>query len=410
MIAEAPNESPPPSDTHGRSSHPTDLVPTPGWHFLVRWTIAWLLIGVAVAAGISFAASVAFGPVLRLSVLFAEVVGYSAYISARFVFPLLAPLTFALRQGLKGLIVLSGTIFGSILVLVVDPLFLLAQFRTVALIVAFNAMLAVGVALSLATYDRMRRQIEASYRVLRQRDALERELGVARDVQRELLPRSAPDVPGLELAGVCRQAIAVGGDYYDYLQLDDGCLGLVVADVSGKGVPAALLMASLQASVRGLFHTAVNQATLSGRLNDALFRASSASRYATAFLASYDPDTRQLSYTNAGHLPPLLIQSATTIECHEGGMPIGLFEGASYETGSRTLAPGDLLALFSDGVSEAPRDDGEQFGSERLAALLRNEGARPLDALLDTVLEELERWSGDVPPHDDVTLVLARVR
>lgn len=392
------------------ASAPQESVPAPGWRFLAGWTAAWLWVGVLVAAGISFGAGVEFWPVLRLSVLFAEVVGYSAYITARLVSPMLRGLPFALRQGLRVLTALSGTVFGSLLVLVVDPFFLLAQFRTVMLLIVFNALLAVGVALALTTYDRMRRQIEASYRVLRERDALERELSVARDVQRQLLPNSAPDVAGLELAGVCRQAIAVGGDYYDYLPLDDGQLGLVVADVSGKGVPAALLMASLQASVRGLFHTAVDPATLNSRLNNALFRASPMSRYATVVLASYDPDTRRLTYSNAGHLPPLLIRREGTVECDEGGMPIGLFEGATYETGTELLAPGDLLALFSDGVSEAPRADGEQFGAERLAELLRAESERPLDMLVARVLEALDDWSGDVPPHDDVTLVLARVR
>ncbi len=388
---------------------PTAPVAAPGWSFLVGWTAAWAAIGIVVAGGIAIGAGVEFGPVLRISLLFAEVVGYSAYISARLVAPFLRGVPFALRQGLRVVTALSGTVFGSFVVLVVEPLFLLAQPLTVLLVVAFNALLAVAVAFALTTYDRMRRQIEASFRVLRERDALERELGVARGVQRALLPRAAPEVAGLEVAGVCRQAIAVGGDYFDYLELDDGGLGLVVADVSGKGVPAALLMASLQASVRGMFHSAVDPATLNRRLNDAVYRASPESRYATAVLATYDPEQRRLTYSNAGHLPPLLIRKNGTVECHEGGLPIGLFEGTVYETGSQTMAPGDLLALFSDGVSEAPRADGEQFGPERLAALLETQSDRPLDLAIESVFEALDQWSGDVPPHDDVTLVLVRV-
>ena len=227
----------------------------PGRRFLLGWTAAWLAVGVAVAAGISFASGVDFVPVLRLSVLSAVVVGYSAYASARLVPPLLARLPGALRLTLDSLIVLAGTVFGTVAVFLTDPFFTLAQFRTVLLILALNAALAAGVAVVLGTYDRMRRQIEESYRVLRERDALERELNVAREVQRELLPHAAPRFEGLELAGVCRPAIAVGGDYYDYLQHADGRPGLVLADISGKGVPAALLMASLQASVRSLFHT-----------------------------------------------------------------------------------------------------------------------------------------------------------
>jgi hypothetical protein len=203
-------------------------------------------------------------------------------VSARLVFPLLARLPFALRLVLDSLILLSGALFGSIVAVLIEPLFLLAQFRIGLLIFAGNTVLAGLVALSLGTCDRMRREIEASYLVLRECDALERELGVARDVQRELLPHHAPDLPGLQLAGICRQAIAVGGDYYDYLPLADGRLGLVIADVSGKGVPAALLMASLQASVRSLLPTAADPGTLNAGLNDALFHASSAAGRATA--------------------------------------------------------------------------------------------------------------------------------
>ena len=382
----------------------------PGWHSLLRWTAAWLAVGVALAAGVSFGAGVDLGPVLRLSVLFAEVVGFSAYISARLVFPLLARLPGALRLVLDALIVVSGTIFGSILVILTDPLYVAAQPRAALLLVAFNAALAAGVAVALGTYDRMRRQIEASYRVLRERDALERELTVARDVQRELLPREVPDVAGLELAGVCRPAIAVGGDLYDYLQDGDGRLGVFIADVSGKGVPAALLMANLQASMRSRFPTAEAPGTLAAGLNEALCASSSAARYATAFLAAYEPGTRRLSYSNAGHLPAILVREKDTARCEDGGMPIGLFEGAAYETGSLTLVPGDLLALFTDGVTEAPAPDGEEFGAERLAELLRAERARPLDAVIDTVLDALLHWTGPVDAHDDVTLVLARVR
>ena len=389
---------------------PVESVAAPGWHFLAGWTAAWLAVGVVFAAGISFGAGVDLGPALRLSVLFAEVVGYSAYISARLVFPLLARLPGLLRLLLDMLIVVSGTIFGSILVILTDPFYVAAQPRAALLLVAFNAVLAAGVAAALGTYDRMRRQIEASYLVLRERDALERELSVAREVQRELLPREVPGVAGLELAGVCRPAIAVGGDLYDYLQAGDGRLGLVIADVSGKGVPAALLMASLQASMRSRFPTAGTPGALAAGLNEALCGSSSAARYATAFLATFDRETRRLSYTNAGHLPAILVREDETDLCEDGGMPIGLFEGAAYETGARTLVPGDLLALFTDGVTEAPAPDGEEFGAARLAELLRAHRARPLDAVIDAVIEALLQWSGPVDAHDDVTLVLARVR
>ena len=381
----------------------------PGGNFLLGWTAAWLAVGVVVAAGISFGAGVDFFPVAWLSVLSAEVVGYSAYASVRLVSPLLARLPGALRWALDSLIVAAGAVFGSIAVFLTDPLFALAQIRTVLLIVALNALLAAGVALALGLYDRMRRQIEASYRVRRERDALEREMNVAREVQRELLPRAAPRFEGLELAGVCRPAIAVGGDYYDYLRHADGRPGLVIADISGKGVPAAILMASLQASVRSLFPTAADPGQLHERLNNALCDSSSTARYATAFLADFDPGARRLTYSNAGHLPALVIRGAQTLRCQEGGIPIGLFDGATYDTGALTLEPGDLLALFTDGVTEAPGPDDEEFGEDRLADLLRARKDGSLEAAVQAVLDALLAWGGPAA-HDDVTLVLARVR
>jgi len=390
---------------------PAETLAAPGWRFLAGWTTAWIAVGAVVSVGISFGApEVAFIPILRVSVLYALIVGFSAYTTVRLVFPLLARLPFAVRLVLDGLILLSGTFFGSIAAVFLEPLFLLGQIRTNLLILALNTLLATVVAISLGTYDRMRRQIESSYRVQRERDALQHELTVARMVQRQLLPRQAPDVAGLELSGVCRQAIGVGGDYYDYVELEDGRVGLVIADVSGKGVSAALLMASLQASARSLFLTTADPGTLNARLNDALFRVSSERHYATAFVASYDPETRRLAYSRAGHLPPLVIRRDDAIECLEGGMPIGMLAGSTYDTGTMTLARGDLVALFTDGVSETASPDDEHFGPERLADLLRTHRKMPLEELVQMVLDALVRWSGPVAAHDDVTLVLARVR
>ena len=396
-------------DAAPRSPRAAAAPAAPGGNFLLGWTAAWLAAGVVVAAGISFGAGVDFFPVAWGSVLSAVVVGFSAYVSVRHVSPLLARLPGALRLTLVAAVVLAGAVFGSVMVFLTDPFFALAQLRIVLLVVALNALLAALVAAVLGGYDRMRRQIEASYDVRRERDALEREMNVAREVQRELLPRAAPRFEGLELAGVCRPAVAVGGDYYDYLRRADGRPGFVIADVSGKGVPAALLMASLQASVRSLFPTAADPGQLHERLNDALCGSSSTARYATAFLADFDPDARRLTYSNAGHLPALVIRGERTLRCRDGGIPIGLFEGVTYDTGVLALEPGDLLALFTDGVTEAPAPGGEEFGEERLAALLRTCRGGPLDAALQAVLDALLDWSGPAA-HDDVTLVLARVR
>jgi sigma-B regulation protein RsbU (phosphoserine phosphatase) len=306
------------------------------------------------------------------------------------------------------LTLLSGTLFGSAAILWFQPLFSLARLRTVVVIVLVNATLAVIVGIALHTYDTMRRQIEASFLVLRHKEALERELEIAREVQRELLPRTTPSIGGLELAGICRSAVGVGGDYFDYLPFGDDRLGLVVADVSGKGIPAALLMAGLQASVRSLGLTTLSPCEINRRLNEILHESTSASRYATFFFAFYDSRTRLLTYSNAGHHPPLLVSSNGTTRLTTGGRPIGILEGSIYGESQCELGAGELVALFTDGVVETPNRADEEFGEERLIRILTERREEDLDEIIRVVLDELERWSGGAPPHDDVTLVLAR--
>ena len=383
----------------------------PQGRFALGWAVAWALVGCAVATGIVYSTDVDFWPAFRVSVLFAEVVGFTALLSARLVFPLLVKLPYLLFLLLQILTLLSVTIFGSVAVIRFELLFSLARPRTVALIVLVNAVIAVVVGIALHTYDSMRRQIEESFRVLREKEVLDRELSIARDVQQELLPRSAPDVLGLQLSGVCVPAVGVGGDYYDFVPMRADQVGLVIADVSGKGVPAALLMAGLQASVRSMILPDVRPSDITRRLNEILYRSSSAARYATFFFGSYDGSARTFRYSNAGHYPPLLVNEHEVVRLDTAsGRPIGMFDDSAYSDGSHTLTPGDLLALFTDGVVETPGPGGEEFGERRLAELLRQHRERPLDTIVRTVLDELERWSGGAEAHDDVTLVLARAR
>jgi sigma-B regulation protein RsbU (phosphoserine phosphatase) len=214
----------------------------------------------------------------------------------------------------------------------------------------------------------------------------------------------------MELDGVCRPAIAVGGDYYDFLKLGEEQLGLVIADVSGKGIPAALLMAGLQASVRALFRPNSDTGELTTRLNENLFQFSSGSRYATLFVARYDCGTQTLGYSSAGHHPPLLLRGDNVSRLSEGSVPIGMFEGSSYREVRQQLSPGDLLVLFTDGVVETPNAADEEFGAARLVDLLRRNRERPLDHIVRRVLDDLSAWSGGAEAYDDVTLVLARVK
>jgi len=381
------------------------------WRFILVWALGWAAAGFAVAAGITFSrGSSDFGPLLRSSVLFAEVVGCTALVSARLVFPFYAKLPLALRGALQIVTLVVGTVAGSGAIFAAQPLYLLANYRLVAVIVLINAVLAVFVGILLHTYDAMRRQLEANFRSLRVKEALEREVEIAREVQRELLPRSVPLVRGLEIAGVCIPAIGVGGDYYDYLPLQDERIGLVIADVSGKGIPAALLMAGLQASVRSLALPGVSPCEVNRRLNDMLHQSTSASRYATLFFALYDPQDRSLQYSNAGHFPPIHIGAQGAAYLSQGGLPIGLMPGSLYGEGRRELGLGDLLALYTDGVVETPNAHGEEFGNARLVEILTRHQDVPLTDLLERVIDAVGHWSGGGPPHDDVTLVLARTR
>lgn len=384
---------------------------TLGNRFLALWAAGWGLTGGVVAAGIHFAVpSTDLGPLLTTSVLFAEVVGFTALLSARQVFPFFSRLPFPVRLGLQVVTLCSGTVFGSVAVLAAQPLFSLANIRLVSVIVAINAILAVLVGIALHTYDTMRNQIEASFRGLREKEAFERELAIAREVQRELLPRAFPRLSGLEVTGVCLPAVGVGGDYFDFLTLPEDRLGLVVADVSGKGIPAALLMAGLQASVRSVSLSGCGPGEVNRRVNALLYDTTSEARYATLFFALYDPHLREIHYSNAGHFPPILLGPSGAVRLTQGGLPLGLFGEAVYGEGRRAMAAGDLLVLFTDGLLEAPDPAGLEFGEARLIEILEGTRGDDLAGILDRVVREVKEWTRHGPQHDDVTVVLARAR
>ena len=384
-------------------------VAMPALRLLLAWGLGSFLVGFTVAAGIAFTRQgLDMWPLLLVSVLFAEVVGFTALLSARLVFPLFDRLPYAVNLGLQVLTLISGTLFGSAMVLMSQPYFALARIRTVAMIVLVNAVLSVIVGIALRTYDSMRDQIERQYLALRDSEALERELEIAREVQRELLPRTCPEVRGLLLAGACRPAVGVGGDYYYYLQFSEERLGMVIADVAGKGIPAALLMAGLQASVRSLAGPSVEPGEVNRRLNQMLYRSTSTSRYATLFFALYDARRRILSYSNAGHFPPLHLCREGVVRLMADGIPLGLFEDARYGQGQRHVSPDDLLALYTDGIVEAPDANGVEFGEQRLVQSLERHRRRALDEMVVEVLRDLERHTGGGPAHDDATLVLVR--
>jgi sigma-B regulation protein RsbU (phosphoserine phosphatase) len=238
---------------------------------------------------------------------------------------------------------------------------------------------------------------------------MDREIEIAREVQENLFPKSVPRIHGLEVAGVCLPAAGVGGDYYDYLPLSENCLGLVVADVSGKGISAALVMASLQASVRNIIGPEATPRGVNAQLNRIIYGSTTPSRYATMFLGMFDASSRTLRYSNAGHNPALLIGGNGAQKLTEGGLPLGILDGVSYAEGSRVMEPGDLLLMYTDGAVEATNASGHEFSLDRLADLIqRQRGAADLDLLLQETVDRLQDWTRGVPQQDDITLVVAR--
>ncbi len=245
----------------------------------------------------------------------------------------------------------------------------------------------------------------------KQRQRLENEVSIAREVQRQLFPKQLPSIPGLELAAICRPARAVSGDYYDIIPLGGSRVGIALADISGKGIFASLLMASLQAALRSAasMNSNLDTAHIVERLNQHLFQTTSDDRYATLFYAVYDTETRILKYTNAGHLPPLLVTDGRVQTLAEGGTVIGLIEDATYNQGSVQVIPGSVLLVFSDGLTEPENVFGEEFGVERLRDELLRERNAPAGKLAEDLIESAERWSGSAEQADDMTVVIARM-
>ncbi|HKQ88341.1 MAG TPA: SpoIIE family protein phosphatase [Candidatus Acidoferrales bacterium] len=245
----------------------------------------------------------------------------------------------------------------------------------------------------------------------KQRQRLENEVSIAREVQRQLFPKKLPSIPGLELAAICRPARAVSGDYYDIIPLGGSRVGIALADISGKGIFASLLMASLQAALRSAasMNGNLDTAHIVERLNQHLFQTTSDDRYATLFYAVYDTETRMLNYTNAGHLPPLLVTDGRVQTLAEGGTVIGLIEDATYNQGSVEVVPGSILLVFSDGLTEPENVFGEEFGVERLRDELLRERNAPANKLAEDLIESAERWSGAAEQADDMTVVIARM-
>lgn len=254
---------------------------------------------------------------------------------------------------------------------------------------------------------------------LTDRVALKRDLEIAKEIQAWLLPPRPPEIPGVQIAFATRPANTVAGDYYDVFPRrcvdaegheTGGSFLIAIADVAGKSVPAAMLMATIQASLRTLCTTPGALPDLAARMNRyACSNSQNGRRFTTAFLAEYDPASRTLSYVNAGHDPPLVLRRTGAFEKLEtGGLPLGIVAAGTYESGVVTLDPEDLLAAFTDGVLEAENSASQEYGEERLRAVLRANAAATPDLILSHILFDVHRFVGTAPQHDDVTLLLVK--
>lgn len=239
---------------------------------------------------------------------------------------------------------------------------------------------------------------------------LAKEMEQAAEIQRGLLPTEAPVIHGIELAGYNAPCRTVGGDYYDFIPYEDGRVAILVADVAGKGMPAAMLMSNLQARVQVLFDDPVNVAALIGRLNRIIVQNCPSNRFISLFAGIYDSKTGEMTYCNAGHNPPLLVRCNGLVEeLGATGVILGILKNAKFEQQTCRLDIGDSIVMFSDGVTEAcgPGSD-DQFGEERLAAILTEHGCETARSISETVQHQLNAWMGTAPAADDITLVIVK--
>jgi len=252
-------------------------------------------------------------------------------------------------------------------------------------------------------------------------EVLRRDLALAAEVQKRLLPSAPPSADIAEFAAISVPARSIGGDYYDFIQVGDQRIGIALADVSGKGVAAALIMSVVQASLRIIASDGdISLPRLAARMNEFLYRTTPGNKYATFFYAQVDGDRRQLRYVNAGHNPPYLVRAgqnpsgstdndSTLQELTIGGAVVGMLPGMSYEEATVDLCPGDVLLAYTDGVTEAHSPDNVEFGEDRLKALLSEVAHLPAEKIRERISAELREWIKDAEQYDDLTFVVMKV-
>lgn len=252
-------------------------------------------------------------------------------------------------------------------------------------------------------------QIIDNARLAKDKNRMEEQLNLAFEIQRNLLPKSPPMFEGYDISGSSTPAQSVGGDYFDFIPIDENRLAICVGDVSGKGLPAALLMANVQATLRGQTLVEAPVYEKVERANKLLFRCTDDERFITLFYGVLDKTSHELAYCSAGHERPLVLSSdGSHTRLEKGGLALGVFENVRYSRESVVLHPGDVLVIFSDGVTDATNAANEPYGRERLASLLRERRHEPANILVETVMEDVDAHVGGAPRFDDFTLVVVK--
>jgi serine phosphatase RsbU (regulator of sigma subunit)/catechol 2,3-dioxygenase-like lactoylglutathione lyase family enzyme len=270
-----------------------------------------------------------------------------------------------------------------------------------------------GNSFQLVSFDEVTQAVEAQRRALFERVEAERrtaqEFEIAKQVQARLFPQKWPAMRTLEYAGTCLQARQVGGDYYDFLDLGEERLGLVIGDIAGKGIAAALLMANLQANLRSQSAIASDQPErFLQAVNQLFYENTTDGAFATLFFAEYDSRQQKLRYASCGHLPGLLLRSDGRVERLEAtAIPLGMFKKWDCKACELQLSPGDALALYTDGITESFDETGDQFGEERLTEALRKHCGKNCDGMLEAIVEEVRQFSAR-EQNDDITLIVAK--
>jgi sigma-B regulation protein RsbU (phosphoserine phosphatase) len=238
---------------------------------------------------------------------------------------------------------------------------------------------------------------------------IEKELLVAREIQQGLLPKQMPQVSGFDIYGYSLPTQQVGGDYFDFLTLPDGKLGIGIADVSGKGTPAALLMANLQAALRSQALTNCIPSVGVANANRLLCQSVEKGKFATLVYGCLNPSEKTFAYVNAGHNPPFVFSGSEILTLDKGGLLLGVLEDAPYEQGEVILKSGDLLVMYTDGVTEAFNETDAQFEEERLIRVVKENISQPAKQIAEQIIREVKAFQGLQPQSDDITLVIVKV-